>query len=176
MAICNTLQLLTALLVSATVHARLSPKTWSTKREKSVIDHRELPEGKKAKSSKQPKKTKAGKGNRPTGQPNGSGSGPSPFCSVLPALDASAPSGAKLFLYGTCDQIDAFPVPPYGVISYGACEFYTNSNRIAQTHIGTMRYQMDAGMSNHFLKILLFIFILCGIIYTSLLQLMMGVA
>jgi hypothetical protein len=179
MAIFNAIKLLSVLLLLLEiVNARLSSKRrWIEKREKSFIDHREMQQGvKESKATKKPKQTKApgdraGKGKRPTG--SGSGSGPSPFCSVLPALDASAPPGAKLFLYGACDQIDAFPVTPDGIISYGACEIYTKSSRTAQNNIGTMRYQMDAGMSNHFLKILLFMFILFGIIYTSLLQLML---
>jgi hypothetical protein len=164
MAIFKAIQLLSALLLLGTVSARISSKRWFEKSEKSSIDHRELQGGgKESKASKQPKQNKGpgdkagkGKGKGPTG----SGSGPSQFCSVLPALDASAPPGAKLFLYGACDQIDAFPVPPDGIISYGACEIYTKNSRLAQNHIGTMRYQMDAGMSNHFLKILLFLYCL----------------
>lgn len=148
MAIFNAIKLLSMLLtiVSARLYSRRSMKN------NNLIDHRQLQPGRKTnQESKRPKQSEQNKGltksikatKKPKG--NGSVSGPSVFCSVLPALSASAPSGAKLFLYGKCDQLDQFPVPPNGVVSYGKCDIYTKSSRAAESYLGTMRYHLDAG-------------------------------
>ena len=154
-----------------------------------LVDHRQMKSVEmKRQDSKQPKHSKPPKGsmkkaNKGTKSLKGTGSvsAPSVFCSVLPALSASAPSGAKLFLYGVCDQLDAFAVPPFGLVSYGKCEIYTKSSRVEEFYIGTMRYQMDAGRSTkynyfyynqHFLKkeTCHFSFSLCWIQLDSILQ------
>jgi hypothetical protein len=60
-------------------------------------------------------------------------------------LDSSAPRGAKLRLFGVCDQLDGSALfIGNGIVVYGKCDFYTNINRSPETMIGTLRYMVDA--------------------------------
>jgi hypothetical protein len=66
------------------------------------------------------------------------------ICSSLPTVNKStAPSGAKLQLYGSCDTIDVAGITVTGgYLMSGLCQIY---NTTAQdTSIGTMRFTLDS--------------------------------
>lgn len=143
-------------LILGIVTARLSSSRSIKK--SSITRERELKASKQPKQSKVPWKSskqptqskvpgnKRGKGTGPTGAIATRAPQPSLFCSVLPALDASAPKGAKRRLYGKCSQLDVISVPSVslGYVSFGKCDLYTASSHTATSLIGTLRYELDA--------------------------------
>jgi small basic protein len=66
------------------------------------------------------------------------------ICSSLPSINKStAPSGAKLQLYGSCETIDAaFNGVTFGYLMSGLCQVFNTTAH--DTSIGTMRYTLDS--------------------------------